>query len=153
MKPSDEEFKMDSGCAVLLVINSENTLLTVPFDPVTWNVKLPMPEDVAVPDTMPAELSVRPPKMLDVVHVHGLLQFGADSVWLYGTPTTADGNTPSVVIANGSTVSVNDELSVFDAVSLSVTRGKKLPDDVGVPESRPEALIVMPAGRFVADQV
>src|SRR5205814_8343934 len=119
---------------------------TVPFDPVTWKVKLPMPEEVGVPDMMPAELSVRPPKMLDAVHVHGLLQFGTDSVCLYGTPTTADGNTPFVVIANGSTVSVNDEVRVFDAVSVSVTLGKKLPDDVGVPASSPEALIVMPAG-------
>src|ERR1700681_2403752 len=118
---------MDSSCGGLLAMNSEKFLLTVPFEPAAVTVNDVVMLPVGVPNSTPAELNVKPlnPDDWDVLQVHEVPQFGADSVWLYGTPTTPTGSAPPVVIANRSTVSVNDEPNVFDAVSVSVMFGKK----------------------------
>jgi hypothetical protein len=120
-------------------------------------VKVELPAVVGVPDSTPAELSVRPagrePEFTD--QVYGVVPPVAVRVTEYGTPTVPAGGAEKFVVTPVPMVSVVASVAICPRASVTLAVKLNVPVAVGVPVSTPLAFRVIPAGRLpeATDQV
>ena len=106
------------------------------------------PDELGVPLIAPAGVNTSPGgRAPENAHAMTLPIPLAVSRTLYGTPTSATGSRPAIVIVNCRSVDAAEHHGLFDGSSFIETQNDQLPMRVGVPVTSPVGSRVRPGGR------